>query len=128
MTLPLSQSSLQQPDYPDQEALARVLSKVQFTQLKALPELILPHDIAQLKQALAHCETGEQLVLHIGDCAEAFSDCVSQVLRSKLLVYEQFRGLLSALTEQSVILIGRIGGQFAKPRTEQFEELNGSNL
>ena len=121
-------ASLQQPDYPDQEALAAVLNKVQSRQLKELPELVLPRDIDELKQALVHCETGEQLVLHVGDCAEAFSDCVSHRLRQKLRAYEQYRDLLSALAGKPVVLIGRIGGQFAKPRTEQFEQYNGSKL
>lgn len=85
-------------------------------------------EIDLFKNELIPSQTGEQLILHVGDCAESFADCKSSILQSKLNAYEKFREALSLSSGKQVLLIGRIAGQYAKPRSEPFESYQGVRI
>lgn len=109
---------VQQPEYRSQFSLQSTL-----TQLSALPELVTPCEVLALKSELAKCERGEQILLQCGDCAEAFADCTSDVLEKKTAAMYKFRDTLAAAVGKPVLLVGRIAGQYAKPRSEAFESV-----
>jgi 3-deoxy-7-phosphoheptulonate synthase len=112
---------VQQPEYRNQFSLQSTLTKVTLTQISALPEIVSPSEVLQLKSELAKCERGEQILLQCGDCAEAFADCTASVLSKKAEAMHRFRETLSLAAGKPVLLVGRIAGQYAKPRSDPYE-------
>lgn len=80
-----------------------------------------PSEILQLKSELAKCERGEQILLQCGDCAEAFGDCASSVMAKKTEVMYKLKDTLATNSGKPVLLVGRIAGQYAKPRSDPYE-------
>lgn len=117
----------QQPTYSNSIEFGQVRETVQIIQLKTLPKIVDHYEITYLKDLLVHCHHSNCFVLHIGDCAEPFEDCTRRTVNKKIRAYEDYRRTLRELIHKPVILIGRIAGQFAKPRTEEVEFLNGRN-
>jgi 3-deoxy-7-phosphoheptulonate synthase len=116
-------SALQQPEWPDASALDATL-----TQLGALPPLVFAGEARQLKDALATVGRGEAFLLQAGDCAESFRDFSADAIRDKLKVVLQMAVVLTYASGLPVVKVGRIAGQFAKPRSSPNENLNGSEL
>ena len=112
---------VQQPEYRNQSFLQSTLTHVLPTQISTLPPIVSPSEVLQLKVELAKCERGEQILLQCGDCAEAFADCTGSVLLKKTEAMYKFRDTLSAAAGKPVLLVGRIAGQYAKPRSEAYE-------
>jgi len=113
----------QQPVYPDADALAAVLA-----QLRQLPPLVTSWEIETLKQQLAEAQRGERFLLQGGDCSEAFADCESSVIASKLKILLQMSLVLVQGARQRVIRVGRFVGQYAKPRSSDTETRGGVTL
>jgi len=113
----------QQASYPSTEALELVLA-----QLADLPPLVTSWEIEALKVQLASAERGEAFLLQGGDCAENFSDCSSQIITNKLKILLQMSLLLIHGLNRRVIRIGRIAGQYAKPRSADDETVDGVTL
>lgn len=113
----------QQPDYADQAALARALS-----QLETRPPLVAAGEIERLRAALAEAALGRRFVLHGGDCAETFDSCPEVALRKKLEVLLQMSLVLTYATRRPVVRIGRIAGQYAKPRSSPTERIGDREL
>ena len=113
----------QQPLYRDPVELDRVLG-----QLARLPPLVTSWEIEALKAALAEAAEGRQFLLQGGDCAESFDDCESSAIASKLKILLQMSLVLVHGTRRRVIRVGRFGGQYAKPRTDDREVRDGVNL
>jgi 3-deoxy-7-phosphoheptulonate synthase len=113
----------QQPRYEDAGALARVLAE-----LERLPPLVTSWEIESLKRRLAHAAAGEAFLLQGGDCAESLEDCTSSAITSRLKILLQMSLVLVYGTRRPVIRVGRFAGQYAKPRTEEFEEVAGEKL
>lgn len=111
----------QQPCYPDQAALDRVV-----TQLAKLPPLVTSWEIETLKSQLAEAAQGRRFLLQGGDCAESFDDCESTVVANKLKILLQMSLVLVHGMRKRVIRIGRFAGQYAKPRSSDVETRNGS--
>jgi len=109
---------VQQPEYRSQFALQSTL-----TTISSLPEIVTPSEILKLKSELSKCERGEMVLLQCGDCAEAFADCTASVLGKKTAAMYKFRETLTAAIGKPVLLVGRIAGQYAKPRSEAFESV-----
>lgn len=112
----------QQPAYPDRQALEAVLAG-----LAARPALVRIEDIDALTARLADVQTGCALLLQAGDCAERLSDGVTDALATAALI----AGLADAIETDSglpVVRIGRIAGQFAKPRSHELERRGGHAL
>ena len=113
----------QQPHYEDQEELAEVL-KV----LSRLPPLVTSWEVDRLRQQLAAAQEGQAWLLQGGDCAESFDDCYSETIASKLKVLLQMSLVLIFGSRQRIVRIGRIAGQYAKPRSSNTESRNGQTL
>lgn len=111
-----TKAALQQPKYPDGEALARAMSK-----LRSLPPLVTSWEIERLKSVLADAAAGKRFVLQGGDCAEALDDCTPDSITSKLKVLLQMSLVLVIGTGKPVVRIGRFAGQYAKPRSSTTE-------
>lgn len=106
----------QQVGYSDNEALARVL-----TEMASLPPLVTSWEVENLKSHLAKAARGETFVLQGGDCAESFDDCRSEPIAAKLKILLQMSLVLVHGTRKPVVRIGRIAGQYAKPRSADVE-------
>lgn len=115
--------ALQQPAYPDQDALQAALEE-----LRSLPPLVTSWEIAALHAQLADAAAGRKFVLQGGDCAERFSDCTPARITRKLKVLLQMSLVLVTGARKPVVRIGRFGGQYAKPRSEDLETREGQTL
>lgn len=106
----------QLPAYPDPAALALV-----ETELAELPPLILADDVRRLKARLADVAAGHAFLLQAGDCAETFDGAAIDAGRTARLILEM-AGVITAATGLPVVKVGRVAGQFAKPRSAALEE------
>lgn len=109
--------------YPDAEALARVQAEI-----ARLPPLVTSWEVEALRQRLAQAARGEAFLLQGGDCAESFDDCSSGSIATKLKILLQMSLLLVHATRLPVVRVGRIAGQYAKPRSSATEERDGVTL
>jgi 3-deoxy-7-phosphoheptulonate synthase len=116
-------SARQQATYPSEEKLSEVLN-----QLSVLPPLVTSWEIESLKVQLAAAARGEAFLLQGGDCAENFSDCTSPIIANKLKILLQMSLMLIHGLNKRVIRVGRIAGQYAKPRSAESETRGGSTL
>ncbi|HYQ62593.1 class II 3-deoxy-7-phosphoheptulonate synthase [Actinophytocola sp.] len=112
----------QQPPW-DPAALERVTEEIAL-----LPPLVLPAEIRELHRSLAAVSAGEAFLLQAGDCAERFSSCTEQGVRGKLKVILQLAILLTYGAGLPVVKVGRIAGQFGKPRSQPTEVVDGVEL
>ena len=113
----------QQVEYADPAALAHTIA-----QIRALPPLVTSWEIERLRDELARAARGEAFVLQGGDCAESFDDCQSEPIAAKLKILLQMSLVLVHGTRKPVIRIGRIAGQYAKPRSADVETRAGVTL
>ena len=118
-----SLTALQQPNWPDQSEVARVRQ-----QLAQLPPLVVAGECSQLQAALGRAVVGDAFVLQAGDCAETFADNNAASLTSRLRTILQMAVVLTYGASVPVVKIGRLAGQFAKPRSEQTEVVDGVTL
>jgi 3-deoxy-7-phosphoheptulonate synthase len=116
-------SLAQSPTWPDAEHLARVEE-----QLATKPPLVFAGEARRLQDQLALAASGRAFVLQAGDCAESFHEGSADVIRDKLKVILQMAVALTYAAGVPVIKVGRIAGQFAKPRSDDFEERDGERL
>ena len=113
----------QQPLYPDSAHVERVI-----TDLSRLPALVTFSEVDTLKLQLAEAQRGERFVLQGGDCAESFEDCTPTRILEKLKILLQMSLVLTYGLRQPIVQIGRIAGQYAKPRSADSETRNGLAL
>lgn len=116
-------SYLQAAHYSDEEQLQKIVD-----QLSLLPPLVTSGEIKNLKHNIARAGRGEAFILQGGDCAETFDDCRSDIISNKLKIILQMSLILVHGMRKPVIRIGRIAGQFAKPRSSDFETIDGVTL
>ncbi len=115
--------ALQQPRYADPVRLAQVLE-----QIARLPPVVVSWEVDQLKDELAAAQRGERFLLQGGDCAEGFNDCESDTIARKLKILLQMSVVLLHGLKKPVIRVGRIAGQYAKPRSADTETRDGVTL
>ncbi len=113
----------QQPTYPDGDALSRVVDE-----MSRLPPLVTSWEVESLKSHLARAAKGEMFLLQGGDCAESFDDCDSGSIAAKLKILLQMSLVLVHGTRRKVVRVGRIAGQYAKPRSADIETLGDVTL
>ncbi len=113
----------QQPTYQDQELLKRVEA-----QLSGYPPLIFAGEARNLKADLARVSRGEAFLLQGGDCAESFSAFNAQNIQNLFKLMLQMAVVMTFSGEKPVVKVGRIAGQFAKPRSSDFESIDGIDL
>ncbi|MCU1429598.1 MAG: 3-deoxy-D-arabinoheptulosonate-7-phosphate synthase [Actinomycetia bacterium] len=109
-------AAAQVPEWPDPAALDAAINE-----LRALPPLVFAGEARSLQQSLARVSQGEGFLLHAGDCAESFAEFSADNIRDKLKVILQMSVALTYSTGVPTLKIGRIAGQFAKPRSSPVE-------
>lgn len=113
----------QQVQYPNVEERNEVLE-----QLQKLPPLVTSLEIEDLKRQLGQAAAGEAFLLQGGDCAESFADCNTDVILNKIRILLQISLVLIHGLHKPVIRVGRIAGQYAKPRSADYETIDGVTL
>ncbi len=114
---------LQQPEYPDAAQLEAVLGR-----LKKYPPLVFAGEARNLKEQLAQVCQGRAFLLQGGDCAESFSEFSAQNIRDTFKVLLQMAVVMTFAGGMPVVKVGRMGGQFAKPRSSDNETFDGVTL
>ncbi|WP_438464275.1 class II 3-deoxy-7-phosphoheptulonate synthase [Marinomonas sp. PE14-40] len=118
-----AKEALQQPIYPDLAQLKAVEDK-----LSAMPPLVFAGEARQLKSALAKVAQGKSFLLQGGDCAESFAEFHANNIRDTFKVMLQMSVVLTYAGKCPIVKIGRMAGQFAKPRSANTETINGIEL
>lgn len=113
----------QLPPYPDTETLQK-----SYRELCSLPPLITSWEIEALREKLSEVEKGNSFLLQGGDCAETFDACRPQKIVNMLKVMLQMSFILIHEMGTPVLRVGRIAGQYAKPRSKDYEEVNGTKM
>jgi 3-deoxy-7-phosphoheptulonate synthase len=114
---------IQMPDYPDADALKAVEAR-----LASYPPLVFAGEARRLKRELAEASEGRAFVLQGGDCAESFGEFSADLIRDTFKVMLQMAVVLTFGAKVPVVKIGRVAGQFAKPRSAPVEVVNGQEL
>ena len=107
-------------NHPDISQIIKLLSKS--------PPLVFKNEIKTLKNKLSDVQDGKYYVIQGGDCAETFSNFNAEIIKNKLNILLQMSIVLSYGTSNKTLRIGRIAGQFAKPRTKQTESIGSMEL
>ncbi|MER7395013.1 3-deoxy-7-phosphoheptulonate synthase [Streptomyces sp. NPDC000151] len=118
-----SRAALQQPQWADPHQLQRVRET-----LEARPPLARADDIRTLRSLLARVAAGEAMVVQAGDCAEDVNEHTPGYVARKAALLDLLAGVLRMATHKPVIRVGRIAGQFAKPRSKATECIGGVEL
>ena len=113
----------QQPQYGDAATLEAAVG-----QLSKLPPIVVSWEIEALRERIAAAQRGEQFLLQAGDCAESFAECESDRIAKQLKVILQVSLVLLHGLKRPVIRVGRMAGQYAKPRSADTETRNGVTL
>ena len=115
--------ALQQPAYPDEAALAGVVAD-----LRRRPPLVFAGEVDSLRDLIAQASAGDAFVLMGGDCAETFRENTANHIRLKLQTILQMAAVLTYGASTPVVKIGRMAGQYAKPRSRADETRDGVTL
>ncbi|KAE8009220.1 hypothetical protein FH972_005669 [Carpinus fangiana] len=118
-----AKKAFQQPEYPDQDALDFVLKT-----LESFPPVVFAGEARSLEDRLAEAAQGKAFLLQGGDCAESFKEFNANNIRDTFRLLLQMGVVLMFGGQMPVIKVGRMAGQFAKPRSDPFEEKDGVKL
>ena len=110
----------QEVAYDDPDALASAVAK-----LSELPPLVTSWEVERLKTSIAEAQLGKRFVLQGGDCAETLLDCKPTIIANKLKILLQMSMVLVHAGKKPVVRVGRLAGQYAKPRSNPTEERGG---
>jgi 3-deoxy-7-phosphoheptulonate synthase len=113
----------QQPEWPDAHHVEQV-----GKQLSTLPPLVFAGEARELRHRLAEVAAGRAFLLQAGDCAESFTEFTADRIRDKLKVILQMAVVLTYAGGVPVVKVGRIAGQFGKPRSSPVETIDGVTL
>ncbi len=97
-------------------------------QLSQLPPIVTTWEIENLKAQLATAQRGEAFLLQGGDCAETFDECTSDNIVQKLKILLQMSLVMLVGLKKPIIRVGRMAGQYAKPRSADYETKDGVSL
>ena len=114
---------LQQPTYPDRGAVDAAVAR-----LRKAPPLVFAGECDDLMEKIAAVTRGEAFLLQGGDCAETFDGVTADNVRNKLRVLLQMAVVLTYAASVPVVKLGRLAGQYAKPRSSDMETRNGMTL
>jgi 3-deoxy-7-phosphoheptulonate synthase len=117
------EKAFQQPVYPDHALYDGIISE-----LKNYPPLVFPGEVENLKKKIGDAAAGKRFILQGGDCVERFEDCRADTITNKLKIMLQMSVILTYAARMPVVRIGRIAGQFSKPRTRDTENVNGREI
>ncbi len=116
-------AATQQPDWPDADAVTAVRERI-----RELPPLVFAGEARKLLASLGEVAEGRAFLLQAGDCVESFRQVSAVQIREKLKVLLQMSAILTYGATLPVVKVGRIAGQFAKPRSSPTELVNGVEL
>ena len=115
--------AVQLPAYKSESEVEEVMG-----QIAKLPPLVTSWEVAALQSQLAEAARGERFLLQGGDCAESFDQCDSATVTNKLKLLLQMSLVLTHGGQKRIIRVGRFAGQYAKPRTDEYETRDGITL
>jgi 3-deoxy-7-phosphoheptulonate synthase len=115
--------ALQQPEWPDPANAAAVLAR-----LKQSPPLVFAGEARALREQLAKAIDRRAFLLQAGDCVESFNEISTMRIREKLKIMLQMSAVLTYGATLPVVKVARIAGQFTKPRSDAFEEVDGKEI
>ena len=115
--------ALQQPEWPDAAAAAAALDR-----LKANPPLVFAGEARELQESLARVLDGRAFLVQAGDCVESFTELSAIRIREKLKIMLQMSAVLTYGATLPVVKVGRIAGQFTKPRSDATELVGGEEI
>ncbi len=118
-----SKLAQQQPKYADAAAVERAVAA-----LSRLPPIVVSWEVEALREQLASAQRGERFLLQGGDCAESFEECESDRIAQKLKILLQMSLVLLHGLKKPIIRVGRMAGQYAKPRSADTETRDGVTL
>jgi 3-deoxy-7-phosphoheptulonate synthase len=118
-----SLEAAQQPSWPEPESVATVCET-----LRSLPPLVFTGEARALTGALAQVCAGRAFLLQAGDCVESFDGLSEDAIRDRLKIMLQMAAVLTYGTTQPVVKVGRIAGQFCKPRSSPVEQVGEREL
>lgn len=118
-----SKTAGQQPLYEDSQEVDRVVAD-----LNHMPPLVTWGEIEALKAQIAAAQRGERFLLQGGDCAESFNECTAEYIANKLKILLQMSLVLTHGLKKRIVRVGRIAGQYAKPRSANEETRDGVTL
>ena len=116
-------AATQQPSYPDKKALESAL-----IDLSKLPPIVTSWEVENLKELIGKAQCGEFFILQGGDCAESFDECTSENIVAKLKILLQMSLVLLYGLKKPVVRVGRMAGQYAKPRSADTETRDETTL
>ncbi len=119
----MTRPATQQPDWPDQAVLDEVTGA-----LRLLPPLVFAGECDALKERMGAVARGEAFLLQGGDCAETFVDATADIIRNKIKTLLQMAVVLTYGAQVPVVKVGRMAGQYAKPRSAETETRDGVTL
>ena len=114
---------IQQPSYPDPELVDSVVDRIE-----KLPPLVFAGECDDLRSKLADVASGRAFLLQGGDCAESFDRVTANDIKAKLLVQLSMAVVMTYAAQVPVVKVGRIAGQYAKPRSSDYETREGTTL
>lgn len=112
--------ALQQPSWPNAELVKETMAK-----LSRLPGLVFAGETRNLKAGLSQASRGEAFVLQAGECSEEFERCQGPIIHDLLKVILQMSVILTYAGDKQVVKVGRVAGQYAKPRSSDTETVKG---
>jgi 3-deoxy-7-phosphoheptulonate synthase len=115
--------ALQQPEWPDEVRLEAARER-----LRRLPALVFAGEARNLRASLADAAEGRAFLLQAGDCAESFHDSLTITIRERLKILLQMAAVLTFGATLPVVKVGRIAGQFTKPRSRPFERVGDEEI
>src|ERR671931_704238 len=115
--------ALQQPEWPSGERVEAVRAR-----LASMPPLVFAGEARALRDALGRVAEGQAFLLQAGDCVESFHEFSAITIREKLKIMLQMAAVLTYGATLPVVKVGRIAGQFVKPRTSDVEQVDGEEL
>jgi 3-deoxy-7-phosphoheptulonate synthase len=116
-------TAAQQPSWPDADAV-----KAAVAELESFPPLVFAGECDNLKKRIAQAASGEAFWLQGGDCAETFLGATADSIRNRIKTILQMAAVLQYFSSLPVIKVGRMAGQFAKPRSNDNETRDGITL
>lgn len=115
--------AVQQPDYPDKAMYEHVLQKI-----RTFPPLVSIGEVEKLRGHVAAASESKAFILQGGDCAERFIDCNERMIANRLKILLQMSVILTYGIRMPIVKIGRIAGQYAKPRSKNKERIDGAEI
>jgi 3-deoxy-7-phosphoheptulonate synthase len=113
----------QQPEWPDEAIVTEVVEE-----LRSQPPLVFAGEARRLREALAQVVQGQAFCLQAGDCAESFHEHSAIAIRERLKVILQMSAVMTYAASVPIVRMGRMAGQFVKPRSSPVEEVDGRSI